>query len=202
VSTRRTFIWNASVVPLLWSTVACARSQPLAAPAGAHPPTGAATAAAGAAMGFDFLQGRWRVRNRRLVARLQASTQWQEFDAELEGQRLMGGIANVDCLHIPRFVDGKPLDVLDLKVFDPEAHTWTLIQADSRSGQLGKPLVGRFSAGRGEFFCDDTVDGKPIRVVSRWSDISSTSVRWEQAFSPDAGTTWETNWQAELTREA
>lgn len=162
------------MVPLLWSTVACSRNQPLA-PSRTD------------GMSFDFLHGRWRVRNRRLVARLQASTEWQEFDAELEGQRLMGGIANLDCLHIPVFTDGKPLDVLDLKVFDPAAQTWTLIQADSRTGQLGKPLVGRFSAGRG---------------VSRWSDITATSVRWEQAFSPDRGATWETNWQAVMTREA
>src|SRR5688572_22932757 len=28
---------------------------------------------------FDFLFGRWKVRNRRLVARLQGSTEWQEF---------------------------------------------------------------------------------------------------------------------------
>lgn len=194
MSTRRTFMWNASVIPVLLS--ACARSQP---PAAAAPSPG--VAGIDGSTGFDFLRGRWRVHNRRLVARLQGSTEWQEFDAELEGQGLLGGMANLDSLHIPLFPDGKPLDVVDLKVFDPSSQTWTLIQADSRSGQLGKPMVGRFSSGRGEFFSDETFNGKPVRVVSRWSHITGSSARWQQAMSPDGGTTWEINWEAELTRE-
>ena len=202
LSTRRGFMWSASVVPFLGSAIACSRSQPVAAVGGADHATGRSAGGGDGRDGFDLLRGRWRVSNRRLVARLQGSTEWQEFPAEIEGHSLLGGIANVDTLHIPAFPDGKPLEVVDLKVFDPASRTWTLVQADSRSGQLGKPLVGRFSAGRGEFLCDDTLDGKPIRVVHRWSDITATSARWEQAFSPDGGATWETNWQATLTREA
>ncbi|HTE65485.1 MAG TPA: DUF1579 domain-containing protein, partial [Candidatus Binatia bacterium] len=33
-----------------------------------------------------------------------------------------------------------------------------------------------------------------------WSDITRNSCRWEQAFSPDAGKTWEVNWVMESTR--
>ena len=47
---------------------------------------------------------------------------------------------------------------------------------------------------RGEFFGDDTFAGKPILVRYIWSEITGTSARWEQAFSTDRGTTWETNW--------
>ena len=147
-------MWTASVVPFLGSAMACSGSQA----AGGAGTTGPGAAGGGDGReGFDFLRGRWRVSNRRLVARLQGSAEWQEFPAEIEGHSLLGGMANVDTLHIPVFPDGKPLEVVDLKVFDPASRTWTLVQADSRSGQLGVPLVGRFSSGRGEFFCDDTV---------------------------------------------
>jgi hypothetical protein len=40
----------------------------------------------------------------------------------------------------------------------------------------------------------------PVRVRYRWSHITPTSARWEQAFSPDAGKTWETNWMMEFRR--
>lgn len=150
---------------------------------------------------FDFLVGRWRIRNRRLVARLRGCSEWQEFDATTDGQPLPAGIGNLDCLHIPAFIDGRPLDVIDVKVFDTASRTWTLLQADDRTGQFGAPLVGRFAEGRGDFIGDDTFEGKPIRVRFRWSDVGPTSARWEQAFSPDGGETWETNWQMEMTRE-
>ena len=31
--------------------------------------------------------------------------------------------------------------------------------------------------------------------IYRWSKITPTSAHWEQAFSPDAGATWEINWE-------
>ena len=151
---------------------------------------------------FDFLIGRWRVRNRRLVARLRGASEWQEFEATVDGQRLPAGIGNLDCLHIPAFVDGLPLDVIDVKVFDPGSRAWTMIQADDRTGQFGAPLVGRFADGRGDFVGDDTFEGRPIRIRFRWSDVTSSSARWEQAFSPDGGETWETNWTMAFTRTA
>jgi hypothetical protein len=34
-----------------------------------------------------------------------------------------------------------------------------------------------------------------------WDHISEEAARWQQAFSSDAGLTWETNWIMEFTRQ-
>jgi hypothetical protein len=61
---------------------------------------------------------------------------------------------------------------------------------------------GRFHGGVGTFYADDTFKDKPIRVRFLWSGIQANTCRWEQAFSPDGGATWETNWIMEFTRLA
>ncbi len=43
-------------------------------------------------------------------------------------------------------------------------------------------------------------EGRDITVRYKWSDITATTARWEQAFSPDGGQSWETNWTADFTR--
>lgn len=54
------------------------------------------------------------------------------------------------------------------------------------------------AAAAGDFYGDDTDDGRPIRVLL-WSEIRAESGRWHQAFSLD-GEIWEANWIMELTR--
>jgi hypothetical protein len=51
----------------------------------------------------------------------------------------------------------------------------------------------------GIFECDDTFDGRPIRVRYTWSRVTTGSPRWEQALSPEGGVTWETNWINDFT---
>jgi hypothetical protein len=67
---------------------------------------------------------------------------------------------------------------------------------------LDPPVVGGFQDGIGTFMADDTFNGQPIVVRFIWSNITATSTRWEQAFSPDGGATWEVNWVMESTRIA
>ena len=62
------------------------------------------------------------------------------------------------------------------------------------------PMVGGFQDGRGLFFADDVFEGRPIRVRFIWTPLTATACKWEQAFSPDAGETWETNWVMEFER--
>ena len=63
-------------------------------------------------------------------------------------------------------------------------------------------MRGRFEDGVGTFYGEDVFEGRPIRVRFLWSDITPVSARWAQAFSPDGGETWETNWIMDFTRAA
>jgi hypothetical protein len=68
-------------------------------------------------------------------------------------------------------------------------------------GTLGlPPVVGEFEGRRGEFYDQEEYKGRAILVRYVWTDVSPTSARMEQSFSPDGGKTWEVNWLCEPSR--
>jgi hypothetical protein len=148
---------------------------------------------------FDFFVGKWTVRHRRLKERLAGSTQWEEFGGNCVMHKLIDGHGNVDdnVIELP----GGHYRAVSLRAFDPKTRRWAIWWVDGRDPhRLDPPLVGSFSRGSGTFYADDVFKGQPIRVRYRWSDITATSCHWEQAFSPDDGKTWETNWITDFTR--
>ena len=62
-------------------------------------------------------------------------------------------------------------------------------------------MVGHFGSNSGEFFDGELLEGKPIFARNGFYDITAESSRFEQAFSPDAGKTWETNWVMTFKRD-
>ena len=147
---------------------------------------------------FDFLLGRWTVRNRRLVERLAGSDEWDEFDAKAAARPLPGGLGNEDVFCSDY---GGGFVGMSFRFFDPETEQWFIYWADTRRpGLLDPPVVGSFDGDLGTFEGDDTHDGRPVRVRFVWSRVASESPRWEQAFSTDGGETWETNWIMDFTR--
>jgi hypothetical protein len=148
---------------------------------------------------FDFLVGRWAVKHRRLKDRLANSQDWETFDGTTAASLYLGGQAIVDdtVLNLPAGV----YRAITLRSYDPGTRQWSIWWLDSRRpGDLDPPLAGEFRDGVGTFFGDDTYEGRPIRVRFIWSDVTATSARWEQAFSPDGGLTWEVNWVMDFTR--
>jgi hypothetical protein len=142
---------------------------------------------------FDFLFGSSRVRHRRLVERLVGCDEWHEFDGTQRAWPLLGGLANVDD---NMFVtpDGSQHGV-SLRSYDPTTLTWAIWWLGERTRHsIDVPVIGRFIDGIGTFIADDTLHGQAIVVRFIWSNITTTTSRWEQAFSSDAGATWETNW--------
>jgi hypothetical protein len=61
-------------------------------------------------------------------------------------------------------------------------------------------MIGEFNDGRGNFYGLDTFNGRRILVRNGFSDITSNSSHFEQAFSADGGKTWETNWVMTFAR--
>ena len=147
---------------------------------------------------FDFFLGEWKTHNRRLKERLKGSNEWEEFEATDSVKPILGGLGNFD--EFKTVFRGQPLEGVTLRLFDPATGEWSLYWADSREGVLQKPLVGRFTGGKGEFFADDEHEGTKIKVRFLWSHQGNDSAHWEQAFSTDGGKSWETNWTMDMTR--
>ena len=146
---------------------------------------------------FDFWVGSWNVRNRRLRHRLAGSDEWEEFDATVSARSLLDGLGNEDEFRTDH--DGGFVG-MSFRFFDPERRRWSIYWADSRrSGVLDPPVFGGFSGDIGVFEGDDTHEGIPVRVRFTWSGVDTPTPRWEQAFSDDGGTTWETNWIMDFT---
>jgi hypothetical protein len=147
---------------------------------------------------FDFEIGTWKTHISRLERPLEGSKTWVEYDGTSVVRKVWNGRANLVELE----VDGPagPIEGLSLRLYHPQSHQWSLNFANSRVGSLGVPTVGEFRNGRGEFFDQETFNGRTILVRNVFSGITSTSCRFEQAFSGDGGKSWETNWIATDTR--
>lgn len=99
-------------------------------------------------------------------------------------------------------VDGPAghLEALSLRLYNPQSRQWSLNFSNSSAGTLSQPTIGEFRNGRGEFYDQETLNGRAILVRFVISDITPTSCRFEQSFSDDGGKTWEVNWIAVDTR--
>lgn len=144
---------------------------------------------------FDFLVGRWRVHNRRLMTRLRGAGDWTEFDGTSHCEPRLGGGANVDQIDFPSLGGSG----LTLRTFDRAQRRWAIYWVHSRDGVLTPPVHGGFDGERGFFFGEDTDDGRPVQVRFVWTRHRRDAARWEQAFSLD-GRHWETNWTMAFTR--
>ncbi|WP_349740939.1 DUF1579 domain-containing protein [Roseateles cavernae] len=157
---------------------------------------------------FDFIIGHWTVHHRRLRERLAGCSEWQEFSGSSSTRKILGGFGNVEdnLLALPKgeyraaALPKGEYRAAALRSFDPASGQWSIWWLDARRPQgLDVPVVGRFAKGIGSFFADDALDGRPIRVRFLWSVPASGLPRWEQAFSADAGQTWETNWTMDFS---
>jgi hypothetical protein len=148
---------------------------------------------------FDFFIGSWKVAHRRLKARLAGCADWEAFSGVSVVWKILGGFGNVDdnLIELP----SGPYRALTVRAYDAKAGTWSIWWLDGRSpDRLDVPVVGRFAEGVGTFFSEDRWEGKPVRVRFLWTQPRAGAPRWEQAFSPDAGASWETNWVMDFAR--
>jgi hypothetical protein len=147
---------------------------------------------------FDFHIGTWKTHLKRLQHPLTGSKNWVEYEGTTVVRKVWNGRANL----VELVADGPAghFEGLSLRLYDPEAHQWSLNFANIKSGTLTLPSIGEFKNGRGEFYNTDTLNGRSILVRFIISDITQNSCHFEQSFSDDGGKTWELNWIATDTR--
>ncbi len=180
-----------AVLPLL---AALAEPRPASAQ-GVAPSKGGA----GPEHDFDYFFGAWTVQHRRLKVRLAGSNDWETYEGATTCIPLLGGAANLNDSITHR--GGASYRTLGLRAYDPKARTWADWSLDGRDpGQIDPPGVGRFVGGVGLFLSDETIDGRNLKVRGQFSSLSPKVAQWDQAFSPDDGKTWETNYVMRYTR--
>ena len=147
---------------------------------------------------FDFEIGTWKTHLSRLLHPLTGSTTWVQYDGTTVVRKVWNGRANL----VELVADGSAghFEGLNLRLYNPQSHQWSLNFASSSGGTMSQPTIGEFKNGRGEFFDQETFNGRAIFVRFVISDITPNSCRFEQAFSDDGGKTWEVNWIATDTR--
>jgi len=147
---------------------------------------------------FDFEIGRWKTHLKRRLHPLTGSTEWVEYDGTTIVSKVWNGRANLVELE----VDGTAghIEAASWRLYNPQARQWSLNFANSAVGTTTAPSIGEFKNGRGEFYAQDTLNGRSILVRFVISDITADSCHFEQAFSDDGGKTWESNWVATDTR--
>lgn len=177
---------SASVTPAQGAEMTPATAPATTTPAGLHD--------------FDFFMGEWTVHHRQLKERMAGSHEWVEFEGTTSTRKIMSGWGNMDDNLLDK--PGGAYRAVTLRAFDPTTGQWSIWWLDGRTpaANLDPSIKGRFENGIGTFYADDTLNGKPIRVRFTWSHSSPRACHWEQAFSPDGGKTWETNWIMEFRR--
>ena len=149
---------------------------------------------------FDFDFGKWKTHSSRLMHPLTGSKEWREFDGVTVVSKIWNGRANLAEYK----ADGSAgsIELLALRVYNPNTHQWSINFATPNVGTLGIPGVGELQNGRITFFDQEPLNGKPILVrFSIWG-ITHDTAQSEQAFSSDGGKTWEVNWINKYTRLA
>lgn len=174
----------------LFATLVC-----VVAASGVAAPTSASSTIADGQRDFDWEVGTWRSSVQVLADPLSESPdEWLEFTGTSTVRPLMDRRANV----VEFEVSGPAgrIEALNLRLYEPQAQRWSLTFVSMRDGLLTPAVRGGFRDGVGEFYGDDQLGDRPIKVRFLITRVSQDEARFEQAFSADGGTTWETNWIA------
>ncbi|MGA8142803.1 MAG: hypothetical protein WB987_02810 [Candidatus Acidiferrales bacterium] len=147
---------------------------------------------------FDFELGTWKIHLKQRLHPLTGSTTWVEFDGISVTRKLWDGRGEIEEFE----TDGSQghIEGLTLRTYNPQTHQWNLYWANSKNGTVVPPQIGQFKDGRGEFYAQDTLNGKSIFVRFIWTATDTNTPHFEQSFSEDGGKTWEVNWITDQTR--
>ena len=146
---------------------------------------------------FDPLLGSWKYHLKRRLKPLTGSNTWVDYEGTGVCRKIYDG-AEIDQF----LADGPAghIEGLTLRTYNPDSRQWRLYWSSRKIGILDPPQVGEFKEGRGEFFAQDTINGKTILIRYAWTNLTTDSPHFEQSFSDNGGKTWEVNWITDQTR--
>jgi hypothetical protein len=99
---------------------------------------------------FDFEIGTWKTHLRRMAHPLTGSTTWIEYDGTTVVRKVWNGRANL--VELEADGSGGHFEGLNLRLYNPDTHQWSLNFAGSSGGAVSQPTIGEFKNGHGEFF--------------------------------------------------
>lgn len=147
---------------------------------------------------FDFEFGAWTIHLTRRLNPLTGSTNWVEYDGTSIVRPVWDGRANLGELKVSG--PAGHIQGLSLRLYNPQSGQWHITWANANDGLVGPAMIGGFKDGRGEFYNQESFNGRAIFVRFIFSDITPKSFKLEQAFSGDGGKTWEPNWIATFAK--
>lgn len=147
---------------------------------------------------FDFDIGSWKTALKRLQHPLTGSNTWVEYTGTSIVKKVWNGKANLVELEVDS--PAGHIEGLSLRLYNPQSGQWSLNFSGGGSGAMSQPTIGAFKNGRGEFYDQETFNGRAILVRFVISEITANSCHFEQSFSDDGGKNWEVNWIATDTR--
>ena len=158
-------------------------------------PLRASTAVENGQHEFDWEIGAWHTTVRVLADPLSDSAdEWLHFEGTSVVRPLLDRHANVVELKVSG-PNGR-IEGLNLRLYEPQAGRWSLTFVNIRDGLLTPSVYGGFHDGVGEFYGEDQLGGRAIKVRFLITRQGPNKARFEQAYSDDGGKTWETNWIA------
>ena len=176
-------LWFGAFVVILCSTLVFAQTSSEAAKVGS--PT--ASADHDGQHDFDPLAGAWKAHTKYRAHPFAGSDKWIEFDGTETFQEIWQGA----MLEVSAGASANGPVGMMLYTYNPQSRQWSVYFASRKDGKVGLPNVGEFSNGRGEFFVQDTLDGKSLLNRYVWSQLATRSPHFEESWSSDGGRTWE-----------
>jgi hypothetical protein len=147
---------------------------------------------------FDFWIGDWDVVNRQ---RRPQGTRWGVTGRATDRVHAVAGGCGIVEHWRGTTAMGQVLGY-SLRAWNSAKGRWDLVLLWPRPNQPRFfTLEGAFRHGRGEFFrtVSDTA-GNPVQVRFTFSDITPTSLRWNDGISRDGARSWSTTWIMEFAR--
>ena len=176
---------------LIFAVAALIATSPFAA-------TAAPAASRDGSHDFDFNVGTWKTHITRIKNPFSPTPEYSKLDGIVRIRNIWGGRAQLEEIE----ADGATghWEGLTLFLYNPNAHQWTQTFADSANATFAGGLTGSFAGGRGEFYQQDTLDGRSVLVRGTWSHITANAHRYEEAYSADGGASWKPAFIGTLNR--